>query len=251
MTDCNLVLLGPPGAGKGTQAARLRQDLGLVHIATGDLLRSHRARGTDLGRRAAGYMSEGQLIPGRPSRRASAITTASRSTSATTTSSTPCESGSPVDHETTRPLVDYYEARGVPRRIEGTSPPDEVYAAITSALDGQTVPLEPPRSPTVLPRGPARTTPPTTRSVPTRIGRSWQCPVVVAGHQLRELLTPVAEPAARNRKGPLRRRARQTRRSQTRSATAGVAFSRVSTRRRCHKRAAPSSRRAPALPTTR
>ena len=63
MTDLNLVLLGPPGAGKGTQAARLRDDLALPYLSTGDLLRRHRAKGTELGLQAASYMSEGRLVP--------------------------------------------------------------------------------------------------------------------------------------------------------------------------------------------
>ena len=63
MTDCNLVLLGPPGAGKGTQAARLRQDLGLPYLSTGDLLRRHRAKGTAIGLQAASCMAEGRLCP--------------------------------------------------------------------------------------------------------------------------------------------------------------------------------------------
>jgi adenylate kinase len=58
-----IVLLGPPGGGKGTQAARLRDDLGLVALVTGDLLRNARANGTELGRRAAEYMSHGELVP--------------------------------------------------------------------------------------------------------------------------------------------------------------------------------------------
>lgn len=58
-----LVLIGPPGVGKGTQAARLREEFGLVHIATGDLLREHRAQGTELGRRAAEHMAAGGLVP--------------------------------------------------------------------------------------------------------------------------------------------------------------------------------------------
>ena len=59
----NLVLLGPPGSGKGTQAGPLCEQLALPYIATGDLLRAHRRRGTELGREAARYMSEGQLVP--------------------------------------------------------------------------------------------------------------------------------------------------------------------------------------------
>jgi adenylate kinase len=59
----NLVMLGPPGAGKGTQAARLRDELRLPHLSTGDLLRRHRADATALGRAAADYMDQGQLVP--------------------------------------------------------------------------------------------------------------------------------------------------------------------------------------------
>jgi adenylate kinase len=58
-----IVLLGPPGSGKGTQAARLRDDLGFVPLSTGDLLREARAAGTELGRRAAEYMDRGDLVP--------------------------------------------------------------------------------------------------------------------------------------------------------------------------------------------
>jgi adenylate kinase len=63
MTELNLILLGPPGAGKGTQAARLREDFDLAYIATGDLLREHVKDQTDLGREAKGYMDDGKLVP--------------------------------------------------------------------------------------------------------------------------------------------------------------------------------------------
>ncbi len=59
----NLILLGPPGAGKGTQAERLREDFGLPHIATGDILRAEVAEGTMLGERAREYMEDGDLVP--------------------------------------------------------------------------------------------------------------------------------------------------------------------------------------------
>jgi adenylate kinase len=58
-----VALLGPPGCGKGTQAARLRDELGFVALATGDLLREARAAGSDLGRRASEYMDRGELAP--------------------------------------------------------------------------------------------------------------------------------------------------------------------------------------------
>jgi adenylate kinase len=57
-----LVLLGAPGSGKGTQALRLEKELGLVKISTGDMLRSARAAGTELGRSVAAVMDAGQLV---------------------------------------------------------------------------------------------------------------------------------------------------------------------------------------------
>lgn len=59
----NLVLLGPPGAGKGTQAARMETKLGFPHVATGDMLRIARSAGTPLGDRAKAYMDRGDLVP--------------------------------------------------------------------------------------------------------------------------------------------------------------------------------------------
>ena len=63
MAELNLILLGPPGAGKGTQAERLKDDFGLPYIGTGELLRKHRADATELGREAAAYMEGGDLVP--------------------------------------------------------------------------------------------------------------------------------------------------------------------------------------------
>ena len=63
MSELNLVMLGPPGAGKGTQGRRLVDDFGLAYIATGDMLRAHVKEGTELGREAKQHMSGGGLVP--------------------------------------------------------------------------------------------------------------------------------------------------------------------------------------------
>ena len=63
VSELNLILLGPPGAGKGTQAERLREDFDLAYIATGDILRKAVADETDLGMKAKEYMDKGDLVP--------------------------------------------------------------------------------------------------------------------------------------------------------------------------------------------
>jgi len=59
----NLILLGPPGAGKGTQAAKLKEKFNIPHISTGDILRDNINKGTELGKRAKEFMNNGQLVP--------------------------------------------------------------------------------------------------------------------------------------------------------------------------------------------
>lgn len=59
----NIVLFGPPGAGKGTQSERLIEKYGLVHLSTGDIFRFHLKNETDLGKLARTYMDQGHLVP--------------------------------------------------------------------------------------------------------------------------------------------------------------------------------------------
>jgi len=59
----NIVLFGPPGAGKGTQSEKIIERFNLTHISTGDLFRKHLGEGTDLGKLAQKYMDEGSLVP--------------------------------------------------------------------------------------------------------------------------------------------------------------------------------------------
>jgi adenylate kinase len=63
LSELNLILLGPPGSGKGTQGEALQEDLRLPYYATGDILRSAVKEGTDVGRQAKEFMDKGELVP--------------------------------------------------------------------------------------------------------------------------------------------------------------------------------------------
>jgi adenylate kinase len=63
MSELNLILIGPPGAGKGTQAERLQQDFGLPYLATGDMMRSAKEEDSDLGREVKEHVESGGLVP--------------------------------------------------------------------------------------------------------------------------------------------------------------------------------------------
>jgi adenylate kinase len=180
-----VVLLGPPGSGKGTQAARLRDEAGYVPLATGDLLREAREAGTELGRRASEYMDRGELVPddlivdcvrdrltdlddtpvlldGFPRTVAQADALArglvrhGRELTAAVLIDVPDDvvaeriSGRHqgraddrpetvrerlrVYHDETEPLVGYYEARGLLRRVDGAGDPEAVHGEVCAAL---------------------------------------------------------------------------------------------------------------------
>jgi adenylate kinase len=182
-----IVLLGPPGSGKGTQAARLSDDLGFRPLATGDLLREARADGTELGRRAAEYMDRGDLVPDdvilemvcdaiaragddpivldgfpRSVAQADALAEALGGQGRDLTAAVLIDvaddevaeriSGRKqgrgddnpdtvrerlrVYHDTTEPLVSYYDERGLLRRVDGSGDPDAVYAQVRRSAQG-------------------------------------------------------------------------------------------------------------------
>jgi len=63
MAPMYIVMLGPPGAGKGTQAKKIAQEMGLVHVSTGDLFRENLSNETELGKLAQQFMNKGELVP--------------------------------------------------------------------------------------------------------------------------------------------------------------------------------------------
>src|SRR3954468_21620061 len=63
LSELNLILLGPPGSGKGTQGERLQEDFRLPYYATGDILRAAVKEGTEVGKQAKEYMERGDLVP--------------------------------------------------------------------------------------------------------------------------------------------------------------------------------------------
>jgi adenylate kinase len=180
-----VVLFGPPGSGKGTQAARLSNDLGFTTLATGDLLRAARADGSELGARAAEYMDRGDLVPdelivatvgdaiaragdepilldGFPRSLPQAdalgevLARAGRELTDAVLIDVPDDDVAErisgrgqgrsddnpetvrerlrVYHDETEPLVDYYDRRGLLRRVDGSGAPDAVYERLRAAL---------------------------------------------------------------------------------------------------------------------
>ena len=173
MSELNLILLGPPGAGKGTQAALLTEDFGLPHVATGDMLRAAREAQTELGLLAEKYMDAGDLVPdavvigvilerlgdddardgflldGFPRTIEQAVYHVDLDPPKHTDR---CDiDGSELEqrdddleetvrrrlevyHEQTEPLIAYYDERGLLRRFDGVRSPTQVHAHIRATL---------------------------------------------------------------------------------------------------------------------
>jgi len=173
-----IALLGPPGSGKGTQAERLRDELGFAWLSTGDLLREARAEGSELGRRAGEDMDRGELVPDDVIVAALEEALAELGDRPVVLDGFPrtvgqaealeCELDAAVlidvpddvvaerisgrgqgreddDPETVRerlrvyhaetePLVDYYDRRGLLRRVDGARDADAVHADIRRAI---------------------------------------------------------------------------------------------------------------------
>jgi adenylate kinase len=185
----NVLLIGPPGSGKGTQGQRLSTRLGLRHIAAGDLLRKEVAEETDIGRRVAGLLERGELVPDQviidlvlpavrdavehangylldgfprsveqaqlvraivvgddhnadhaiyldapPDELVRRIIARSAVEGRSDDNEETVKNRLQVFEDETRPLIDYYEGRGVLRRVDATQSPDDVTDQILAAL---------------------------------------------------------------------------------------------------------------------
>src|SRR5439155_1316583 len=110
-----VIFIGPPGSGKGTQAKRLASTLGIPHISTGDILREAVADRTELGRKAAPIMKEGKLVPddlmvGIIRERLESF------------------------HRQTLPVATFYKTKSILREVDGVGPVDEVFERIERSL---------------------------------------------------------------------------------------------------------------------
>jgi len=135
----NLIFLGPPGSGKGTQAVRLAEEKGLVHLSTGDVLRAAVRAGTELGKKAEGFMTRITLdkailldvgdaeilkrIKGRAEKEGRADDTEEV-----------IMNRLEVYRKQTQPIEDRYREQSVLVAIPGEDTPDNIFAAVVKAV---------------------------------------------------------------------------------------------------------------------
>ena len=160
----NLLIFGPQGAGKGTQAARISEEYGIPHVSTGDMLRSAITAGTELGRRVQSIVERGDLVPDDlmvelirerlavPDAAAGVVlevpdevATArmlERARSEGRSDDTPETIARRLStyHEQTAPLVEWYRARDKVAPVDGTPPIEAVWSQIHAALGRFEVP---------------------------------------------------------------------------------------------------------------
>jgi len=146
-----VVLVGPPGSGKGTQAGRIVERFGGAHIATGDILRSNAERGTELGRTASRYMDRGDLVPdevmiGMVLERVGEGDCADGFVLdgfPRTVPQAEAEDEGTIHrrmdlfNRETEPLLDYYDRKGLLVRVDAAGEVEEVAERIVGALQGK------------------------------------------------------------------------------------------------------------------
>ena len=167
-----VVFIGPPGSGKGTQSKRLVEHLGIVHLSTGDMLRQAIQQGTELGRLADQYMSDGKLVPdetvigivdqrldnadcqtgclfdGFPrtlpqaeALKADEAELQQRMLERAKIEHRPDDTPQTISqrmqvyHQQTEPLLEFYSLKGLLKTIDGMGTPDEVFTRIRDCVD--------------------------------------------------------------------------------------------------------------------
>src|SRR5205085_89934 len=125
----NLLMLGPPGAGKGTQAERFARTRGIPKISTGEILRDAVHTGTDIGRRARAIMDRGELVNDEVMIGIVRLVQRADDDQAVVIERLK------IYHRQSEPLVEYYRVRPTFRQIDGAQPPDKVASDLDAAIE--------------------------------------------------------------------------------------------------------------------
>ncbi|NDH13693.1 MAG: hypothetical protein EBY47_01165 [Actinobacteria bacterium] len=122
-----LVFMGPPGAGKGTQAGVLAGRLGVPHISTGDIFRANVAQGTELGEQAKAFMDAGEYVP-------DSIT--AQEQGRTDDTEDVLRRRLEVYADQTAPLIETYSDRGLLAKVDGMGTVDQVSERLLTVVSG-------------------------------------------------------------------------------------------------------------------